>query len=647
MCLKIKNLHLTSYGKFKDCSLDLSEGLNIVAGDNEAGKSTVMSFIRAMMFGFEPSKGNAKSGRVKYTPWSGEKLAGEMTFTHDGKTYRISRIGGKTKASDKVSVLDLETGMETDISISDMLTVGEEGYTQTAFIRQLGSGFRGSNEITSRLLNLSESGSEDASVEESLRHLENMHHLLKHKKGTGGAIDTTEAELSQLYHALRLAKERHAEEAGREAEKKELERRLAEIEPKLTLLSAQMEDMEKSALYKEYYASQADEERLEKRLAEAISEQEKNERSIEEYQAFQAAFPAPNEESTETIDWELERLSKQKESNRFLVVAGGVLVALFGGLGFWKQLLFFGILAGAAALCVGILRERSVSGEIDKFQKRKAEKEAKNKERSDLLASFGCESVEEYNEKRAKGKEYLARRDWLAQNVAEAERDAKAAGELRRQAEDSIRSKFGEVEDYTPLPVNGSTIAEKSALEEEKIDLTKRLAILSATTEEYETVSEAEEALAQAEAKLDNYRKKEEALRLAMDALSFAHEELSRDFAPRLNRRASEILDALTGGTHAEILMTKDFDVSLHDGAMHEVDYFSNGTTDQVYFALRLALSELMFEGKDVPIILDDPFTQYDEKREKEAMRFLHEYAKDKQVILFTARPSEEPTLRL
>ena len=48
----IKSLEIISFGKFKNKTIDFDDGLNVICGDNESGKSTIMSFIYAMLYGF-------------------------------------------------------------------------------------------------------------------------------------------------------------------------------------------------------------------------------------------------------------------------------------------------------------------------------------------------------------------------------------------------------------------------------------------------------------------------------------------------------------------------------------------------------------------------------------------------------------------
>ena len=70
MC--VVGFHIDGFGSFSDVSLtDLSPGLSIVAGDNEAGKSTLLAFLRSILFGF-PSKKQSEH----YPPLRGGRHGG-------------------------------------------------------------------------------------------------------------------------------------------------------------------------------------------------------------------------------------------------------------------------------------------------------------------------------------------------------------------------------------------------------------------------------------------------------------------------------------------------------------------------------------------------------------------------------------------
>lgn len=57
--MQINELLLKNFGKFHDRQIDLEEGINLIHGENESGKSTIHTFIRGMLFGIERGRGRA------------------------------------------------------------------------------------------------------------------------------------------------------------------------------------------------------------------------------------------------------------------------------------------------------------------------------------------------------------------------------------------------------------------------------------------------------------------------------------------------------------------------------------------------------------------------------------------------------------
>ena len=86
--------------------------------------------------------------------------------------------------------------------------------------------------------------------------------------------------------------------------------------------------------------------------------------------------------------------------------------------------------------------------------------------------------------------------------------------------------------------------------------------------------------------------------------------------------------------------ISKSFDITVEKSGVFggkESAFLSAGTYDQAYLSLRLALSDLIFENAEsLPILLDDALTQYDDKRAETALKYLKEYSKDGQIIMFT-----------
>ena len=132
------------------------------------------------------------------------------------------------------------------------------------------------------------------------------------------------------------------------------------------------------------------------------------------------------------------------------------------------------------------------------------------------------------------------------------------------------------------------------------------------------------------------------ALDLALKSLEQASAQLQRRFAPRISRSAQEILGQLTNGRYNRLTLSQDF--SLHAGAENEDilrsrHWRSDGTVDQLYLALRLAVARELIP--EAPLVLDDAMVRFDNERLQAALEILKLEARTKQVILFTCHGRE------
>ena len=133
------------------------------------------------------------------------------------------------------------------------------------------------------------------------------------------------------------------------------------------------------------------------------------------------------------------------------------------------------------------------------------------------------------------------------------------------------------------------------------------------------------------------------ALELALATLEQASAELQRRFAPKITEHTQEIFRRLTGGKYRRLNLAQD--LSLHAGAegediLRSQLWRSDGTVDQLYFALRLAVAREL--TPEAPLILDDALIRFDEQRLAAALEILGEEANTKQVILFTCQQREQ-----
>lgn len=132
------------------------------------------------------------------------------------------------------------------------------------------------------------------------------------------------------------------------------------------------------------------------------------------------------------------------------------------------------------------------------------------------------------------------------------------------------------------------------------------------------------------------------ALELSLTTLEAAKNELQRRFAPQISRRAQELFSRLTGGRYNRLTLGTDFGLQVaaqEDVTLHSAQYPSDGTVDQLYLSLRLAVAEAL--TPEAPLILDDALVRFDDDRLKIALEVLGQEAKEKQVLLFTCQSRE------
>ena len=141
-------------------------------------------------------------------------------------------------------------------------------------------------------------------------------------------------------------------------------------------------------------------------------------------------------------------------------------------------------------------------------------------------------------------------------------------------------------------------------------------------------------------AELEKYYK---ALETAMAFLEKARAELQKRFAPRISQKAQDYMGRLTGGRYTRLFLDGDF--VLNAGTAEDITprpsrWRSDGTVDQLYLALRLAVSQELLPG--APIILDDALVRFDDTRLKAALDLLREEGESRQIILFSCQKREE-----
>jgi uncharacterized protein YhaN len=611
--MRILKIEINNFGKLNNFVLEPGSGLNLIYGRNEDGKSTIMAFIRMMFYG---NVGSAKelgaNARKKYRPWNGSSMGGAIEFLHGGKRYRLQKRFGQTAGRDEVHLFNMDTGEPVALRSDEEAGMHFFGMTLDGFERSMFIGRSGGFEsrdgkadgITERLVNLTTSNDENVSMKQTLEDLNKALEQLVSKRGNAGLLVETRERATELDRELREAK---AEESAKRATRDELE-------TLLTLQATEKERLEKVRERRkeaDRLAKETEEKREKLNLAErrnALFEAEKQKR--EEVSAVKI------QQTEEKMNQAREASESGKELNLIPVFAGFCVLTACAAIALavvFKPVFLLLLLA----IPVFLLGEMSA---VSRRRRMRIYREAAlaragklEEELEDLLEAVGRQGEEdEKNKKRLEAEEKDA--------ADQLKRTETRRSELIKQ----LSSDDG---------LEDSIIEREQKISEIRAFLRPEGRALS------EIIDERSEVLEQ----LAGYEERYEALKLAIEVMEEAGEELRKNFGPRLNTRTAEIFSGLTGGKYSNVNVSKNFGVRVleeGDSFYHEGGYLSNGTNDQVYFALRLAIAEILTEAEKemLPLLLDDIFEQYDDERTAKGLRFLDAYSSERggQVILFT-----------
>ena len=137
----IKEIFVSAFGRLENERFVFDEGLNSRIEKNGYGKTTLLTFIKVMLYGIEDAKRSVtENERKRYLPWRGGEASGYMVIELRGKQYRIERSFGKRSSEDTFTVYELATGCPTDIFSErpgeDIFGIDKDGFERTVFLSE-------------------------------------------------------------------------------------------------------------------------------------------------------------------------------------------------------------------------------------------------------------------------------------------------------------------------------------------------------------------------------------------------------------------------------------------------------------------------------------------------------------------------------
>ena len=702
--MKILSMTAT-FGKLSHQSLTLEPGINVIHAPNEWGKSTWCAFIVAMLYGIdtkERTTATALADKERYAPWSGEPMSGRMNISWNGKNITLERSSKGRVPFGEFRAYETDSGLPlpelTAANCGQTLTGIEKSvFTKSAFIRLSDLPVTQDEALRRRLNALVTTGDESDTGDILAQKLRDLKNKCRHNKT--GLLPQAEAQREDLQRRLLQHQQLQTQLETIRASQQELTDRKALLENHRQALeyTAAREGMQRLEEAKTACQSaQTAWEQLHARCQMLPSEEFAGQQlqQLRALQTQQAALDAeslptvspapaaPKEFAGMTPEEALNKATSDKAAFDQLSKAPspvfGILAAVFAAAGIGLALLRWYFLIPCVLLSALMLILHLRSG-----KQQAALRDA-------ILSGYGTLPPEQWI--------FAAQKysDEMHSHVQQ-ETAAKAVSDALQSRQQALRQNlFQLTQGASPeetLQKWDSVIQEHQALAAAKQTLTQaknRVIDLSAAIKPAQlpelpdtlTLSEAETdtALQDISVQLHHLQRQEgqcigqketlgaeaaltqqlnavnarigqledtySALTVAMETLTEATNELQRKFAPRIAARAQALFGKLTGGRYDRLQLTQDLSLNTAaegEDSLASARWRSEGTIDQLYLALRLAVAEALTPQS--PLVLDDALVRFDDTRLASAMELLTEAAEEKQVILFSCQTREQAYL--
>lgn len=691
----IQSLKLKNFKNYSEKDVTLKSGLNVVYGENERGKSTLIDSIFTVLF-IGTKEGVNKTFEQKKS-WNGDK-APELTmeFKYKNDTYILDKLFTTLEESltKKDSDKKITNPKNISLSISKILGLeNEEIYEETGVFRNLdleATGI-GSKKLSTILQSISIGADSDTDVDSVLKGIGKQVSELKlgldRATKNPGIIKSLQTKLlEEQTEYIKLKSEWDKLQTSIKSKDSNTEK-LAGIKEKITEIK---DYIDKSTQYEKAETEMVtlgnEITDIENRLGEIASLKVKIAELKERLKTYKISLEDLEQLSTSVHDLSAEILANETETTRIknLITAKEVaitegkskstvnplipaLLVIILGIGIYFLVLTNPIvLLGSAMIALLIYfllnQNTSSSNELknrtDEISKLKADEQIKEKEKVDLkeilstsLNEFQCKTESEFFEKKAK----LISDSELMREMNEIyDTQLSKGGEqvlIQKQKELILKKKELEIavldklKDYKLSKDN--IVLKKRELQkledEEYLIREKQIASKTRVGDalvDIDMIISKEEMIESYKKQLERANSKLKVLELLDQTLRQALKNTAIGVSEFIRLDVEKYLSILTNGKYTKIKITDDFTPLVYikekDEYLDPVGLLSKGTINQIFFLCRLAYFKSIVGDSRPPIIIDDALVSFDKERLKNMKKILEELSEEFQVLLFT-----------
>lgn len=612
--MKINSLKINGFGKLHNKEIELSDGINIIFGENESGKSSTLKFISSMLYGACKNKnGKEISDIERFKPWKTEEFSGKIEYTLDNnEKYEVYREFKKRNAiiynSNKEDIskdfrMDKTKGIQFFL---EQTGIDEDTFYNTAITEQEGVKLSRSsqNSIVQKISNLISSGDDNISFKKSLDQInKKQNEEVGTDRTSQRPINIIETRMRKLYDQKKSLEE--------------YKENIYDTSLQIQQLTLEQKDEELKKEFLQEVKIKLDNNRLKSAEINFNKNLENNySKKIDEL-------------NKKIVTDDAEKSIEQVHNKNYYVFIIVLLITF---------LILMVLSPYKVVNCIILLPIFYILYRIN-IEKIKLKQKIKNRE-SDKEKIINEIEILKQNQEEQK-------------DLAE-EKEQKFSNEIEKEKKIIIEKyiKFldlGFIEEN--LNKSYDEILKEIDNKEQRINTIKfKLHTVENTAKEIsdklEDIAKIEEDIEDAEKEREELLSLNNSYNIAKECLQRAYNKVKENISPRFTQNLCDIISKISNDRYKNVVFsdTDGLTVEIDNGSYVPASRLSVGTVDQMYISLRLsALNEI--SNETLPIILDEAFAYFDNERLENMLKYLDMNFKNNQIIIFTCSKREKEVL--
>lgn len=591
--MKINNLKINGFGKLKDKEINLENGINVIYGKNEAGKSTLLKYITSIFYGLSKNKnGGTMPENEKYEPWNTEEFSGKISYELDNGN-KIEVYRDFKKKNPKIFNENLED-ISKEFSIDktkgnqffvEQVGLDEEIFTTSIITKQaeVKLNEKEQNTLIQKISNILGTGEDTTSYSTMVNKLK------KKLNDEVGTSNTKERPINIVENRIYDLSKQKTELEEYSPYKFEIDERIANISENIEKNKKELDSLRIANTQKE-------------KLKETENRMKINNEMID---SFDKDIQTLKEEHKK-IDRNVNEKSTSKIKIVILIIFAIItcLVEIFVPNIIAKISIAVIMMVYLSYFMISYRNKNELKKEVKRKQRQIDEKikileQNKEKQQVDLN-----KLNEEYrkNIEQIKGISNINNLDNILEEI-----DLKQ----RKINEETLKLHTLKIDNDNIIPKLEKLVnieEELENLKEEKIDL----------------------------------EQKRENIKRTMEYLEIAYNKMKEQITPKFTEELSKVMEKISNGKYKNVRINTNGEIIVEqaNGEYVNAENLSIGTIDQLYLSLRIAtIKEITQEN--MPIILDEAFAYYDNERLGNILKYLSQEYNNKQVIVFTCTNRE------